>query len=65
MVFKIQAFLCFVIFYEKFKMATIFGGTIFFLKIGSAHQRYSMGQTFTEIPLSSTVFEIRAFLKKI
>ena len=43
---------------RKFKMAGIFGETIFF-QIGiTTPQRYPVGQNFVEIALSSRVFEI-------
>ena len=44
-------------------MATIFGVTNFFLKIGSAtHQSYHVVQNFVKIALSNTVFKIQTFL---
>ena len=43
-------------------MAAIFGGTIFFLKIGSASRVTLRIKIFVEIALSSMVSEIQAFL---
>ena len=60
-VFEIQALLCFQFLQKilKFKMAAIFGGTNFFLKIGSATQQNLWVKIFVKIALSSTVFEIQ------
>ena len=60
-VFEIQAFFVFCNFCEKFKMAAIFDGTNFFLKIGSATQQLSCGSKIWSKPLY-LVFEIQAFL---
>ena len=65
MVFEIQAFLCFAIFAKNLKIQNgcHFWRDKLFLKIGSATQQsYPTGQIFVEIALSSTVFEIQAFL---
>ena len=45
-------------------MAAIFGGTNFFLKTGSLSRITLWIKNFAEIALPSTVFEIKAFLKK-
>ena len=48
---------------QKFKMAAIFGRTKTFLKLGHQLTRVSLWViNFVEIALSSTVFEIQAFL---
>ena len=77
MVFEIQAFFCFAILRKIriFKMAShlarekfhkrppFWKDKIFFLKTGSATQQsYPQVKNFVEIALSSTVFEIQAFL---
>ena len=48
---------------RKFKMAAIFGETNFFCKLGQLLCRDTLRvKNFVEIALSSTVFEIQAFL---
>ena len=50
-------------FFEKFKMAAIFGGTKFFFKLGQLLSRVTLRiKIYVEIALSSTVSEIQAFL---
>ena len=49
--------------FRKFKMAAIFGETKFFWKLGKVLRRDILWvKNFVEIALSSTVFEIEAFL---
>ena len=63
MVKKIEANFCFSIFWQKFKMAAIFGKRKFFFKLPRVHCLDTLWvENFDEIALSRTVKEIEANL---
>ena len=63
MVKETEAISCFALFVTNLKIDNdpIFG-RVNVLEIGSATQSYPVGKDFIEITLSSTVFEVQAFL---
>ena len=61
-VFELQAFLCFVIFARKFKMATTFWQVKYSLKLGKAGlHRYPVGQKFCRNRSISQFFRYKHF----